>query len=257
MGRERSAARIIEVFQVHFLAVASVQLPSADHVVKGGVNMRFFFQSPRSSKDMDFDYVGDRLAAFADRVDRIFGGRALAELLRLDRISIGRVTRAKATPTTQRWKFALAAPGIPDASSKIEFSPRGDRLPYELAPIDEALAARLRLRPIKINHYLPEAAIAQKVGALRGRAHTEPRDVFDLDHLSTRYPDALGAAAVDAAALRAAADRASQLSYAEFESTVVPYLDEELRPMLGTRASWEDMQLRVIDRLEGAARERS
>lgn len=257
LERERSAARIIELFQVKFLAVASVELPGADHVVKGGVNMRFFFQSHRSSKDMDFDYIGQRFATFADRVDRLIGGRALAELLRLERISIGRMTRAKATATTQRWKFGLAGPGVPDASSKVEFSARGSDLPYELAPIDDGLAARLRTRPVKLNHYLPEAAVSQKVHALRGRTRTEPRDVFDLDHLFTRHPEALAGASVEAAALNAAADRASDLTYAEFESTVVPYLDEDLRPLLGNEPAWTSMQLRVIDRLRTAARERA
>lgn len=228
-------------------------MPAADFAVKGGVNMRFFFQSPRSSKDMDFDYVGQRFAAFAERVDRIFSARALAELLRLDRLAIDRASRATATPTTQRWKFGIVAPGIPDASAKVEFSARRDGLAFELASIDDTLAARLRVLPVKINHYLPGAAVAQKVEALRGRTHTEPRDVFDLDHLFTRYPDALAGASLDAAALRGAADRAAQLSYGEFESTVVPYLDEALRPLLGSRAAWDDMQVRVIERLEAAA----
>ena len=252
LERERSAARIIETFQARFLVVASAELPQADYAVKGGVNMRFFFQSPRSSKDMDFDHVGPAFARFADRVQRIFEGRALGELLRLEEVAITRIARAKATETTQRWKFGLVAPGVPDASSKVEFSARGTDLPYELAAIDTALAARLRVRPVRVDHYLPEAAVAQKVEALRGRSHTEPRDVFDLDHLFTRYPDALAKAGLRAMAVRAGADRAAELTFADYESAVVPYLDEDLRPMLGTRAAWDDMQLRVIDRLQSA-----
>ncbi|MBI2724278.1 MAG: nucleotidyl transferase AbiEii/AbiGii toxin family protein [Chloroflexi bacterium] len=252
LERERGAARVIEFFQAQFLAVASADLPHPDYAVKGGVNMRFFFQSHRSSKDMDFDYLGDRLLRFAERVDQIFTGRALTELLRLDDVALARVTRPKATETTQRWKFGLVAPGVPDASSKVEFSARGTVLPYELAAVDPVLAGRLRVRPMRICHYLPEAAAVQKVEALRGRAHTEPRDVFDLDHLFTRYPDVVGRIKIAPAVVKAAVERASGLSYPEFESTVVPYLDEDLRPVLGSRAAWEDMQLRVIERLEAA-----
>ncbi|MBI2766535.1 MAG: nucleotidyl transferase AbiEii/AbiGii toxin family protein [Chloroflexi bacterium] len=181
-------------------------------------------------------------------------GRALAELLRLDDVTVGRISHSKATDTTHRWKFGLAAPGVPDASSKVEFSARGTDLPYELARIDLVLAERLRVRPMRLNHYLPAAAVVQKVEALKGRAHTEPRDVFDLDHLFTTFPDVLGQTKVPPALLKAAVERASELTYPEFESTVVPYLDEDLRSILGSPTAWEDMHLRVIERLEAAMR---
>ena len=83
-----TAARLIEAFQAAFLEVATATLPVAEYAVKGGVNMRFFFGSVRSSKDMDFDYVGDRFTAWEDRINALFDGRALDRLLRLRGIRI-------------------------------------------------------------------------------------------------------------------------------------------------------------------------
>lgn len=78
---------MIESFQAAFLEVATATLPVADYAVKGGVNMRFFFGSVRSSKDMDFDeelwpVLGSAEAweAMRDRVVEALEARAL-ELL--------------------------------------------------------------------------------------------------------------------------------------------------------------------------------
>ena len=72
----RAIAEGIERFQLAFVEVAVVRLPLADFVVKGGTNLRFFFASQRRSRDIDFDYRGQRIDAFADRVDDVLSSRA-------------------------------------------------------------------------------------------------------------------------------------------------------------------------------------
>src|SRR5437867_9421218 len=78
----REAAKAIDSFQLAFLEVAAGRLPIAAFVLKGGANMRFFFGSNRRSRDIDFDYRGQRVGTLADRVVEGFNSRALAGLLR-------------------------------------------------------------------------------------------------------------------------------------------------------------------------------
>lgn len=255
-----AAARVIEGFQAAFLEVATATLPVAEYAVKGGGNMRFFFGSVRSSKDMDFDYLGDRFPSWEDRVNALFDGRALDRLLRLREIQITALNRLKKqADVTRRWTLTLATETVRDASSKVEFSGRdarrGGGLETETATVDPEVARSLGMGRVALRHYVPSAAVTHKVAALRQRPHTEPRDVFDLDHLIRRFPSALTEARLDPNAIEDAVARAQALTYDEYDSAVVPYLDEELWPILGSAEAWEAMRDRVVEALEARALE--
>lgn len=255
-----AAAAVIEGFQAAFLEVATATLPVAEYAVKGGVNMRFFFGSVRSSKDMDFDYLGDRFSRWEDRVNAVFAGRVLDRLLHLRGIEITGLDRLKKqTDVTRRWTLQLATETVRDASSKVEFSARearrGRDAEREMATVDAELGRALGMGRVALQHYLPPAAISQKVSALSQRTHTEPRDVFDLDHLVRRFPGALSATPLDPGEIEAAVARARALMYDEYQSAVVPYLDEELWPILGSAEAWEAMRARVVEALEARALE--
>ena len=64
-----AAAQVIERFQLTFILHLATTMP-AGWCVKGGVNIRAFYASPRSSKDIDFDAFipHDRLS---ERVTKI------------------------------------------------------------------------------------------------------------------------------------------------------------------------------------------
>lgn len=256
--RTRQGGRTIELFHVAFLEVATAPngLPLEQFVIKGGANLRFFYGSARRSVDMDFDYVGAaaRADAFADRVDAIFASAALAALLRLRGIQLRDLRRHKQSPTTRRWKFSLDAEDVSGDPSKVEFSGRvaegGHAEDHALAAIDADLARRLRARQVRLLRYGPRAAIAQKIGALRLRRHTEPRDVFDLAHLLREFPDALGEVNVSPDQVQAARDRSLELRYDDYVEAVVPYLQEDLVELYRSEEAWSDMQLRVAQQLE-------
>src|SRR5437773_7332493 len=125
---DREAGKVIERFHLAFVEVASVRLPISNFVVKGGANMRFFFRSPRRSRDIDFNYLGARSESFAGRVDEVLKSRALAELLRQHEIALINPRRHKQTETTRRWKLSLETPAVESADSKIEFSAREEPL---------------------------------------------------------------------------------------------------------------------------------
>ena len=249
-SEDRKAGRAIEQFHFVFCEVAATELPLHDFALKGGGNLRMFLRSRRRSRDLDLDFLGKDFDRFADRVDRLFASRALGELLRVRDIRLVEPHRTKDTATVKRWKLALAAPGMEDAPSKIEFSGRGTEREPALERVDADLARRLRARPVMINHYPPRPAIEQKVTTLAMRSETQPRDVFDLDHLFREYPDDLAQATLDSGVVRRAVARAWELKYDDYHRLVVEYLEEEFVLMYGSEEAWNEMLLRVTQQLE-------
>jgi Nucleotidyl transferase AbiEii toxin, Type IV TA system len=248
---DREAGKVIERFHLAFVEVAAVRLPIADFVLKGGANMRFFFRSPRRSRDIDFNYLGTRSESFAGRVDEVLKSRALIELLRQHEITLVNPRRYKQTETTRRWKLSLQTRAVESADSKIEFSATEEPLDdFELRPIDTELARRLGGRSIPINRYGAIAMVTQKVNALRYRSETQPRDIFDLDLLFRTQPDALAQALVEQRSLEETIERARALTYHEYLTTVVDYLEEEIVDVVGTKDSWNDMLRHVVEKLE-------
>lgn len=250
-SRIRLQGRAIDLFHIAYCQVAAARLPLDDFALKGGGNLRFFLRSPRRSADLDLDFLGRDFDRFASAMDALLTSRTLAELLRMREIELlfeGR--RAKDTATVKRWKFQLARGGMDTASSKIEFSARRAAETPVLEQMDTDLARRLGGVAARLQHYPPRAAIEQKVRALADRNATEPRDVFDLDHLLRAYPEALAAARPDRERVRAAKDRAIHISYDEYKDLVVDFLEEDFVDMYGTKDAWEDMVLRVDAALE-------
>ena len=247
----RKQGRAIELFHLAYCQLAAVRLPLDEFAMKGGGNLRFFLRSPRRSADLDLDYHGRKFGPFAERMDELIASRQLSELLRLRDIELrfgGR--RAKDTDTVKRWKFQLARPGMETASSKIEFSNRGTTAAPVLEQMDAELARRLGGVPARIKHYLPPDAIEQKIRALADRSTTEPRDVFDLDHLFRQYPDALAQSRPDPEKTLAAKERAIDIPYDDYKTLVVEFLEEDIVVLYGTEPAWSDMVLRVVERLE-------
>ena len=247
----RRHGQAIELFQLAYCQVAAAQLPPNDYALKGGGNLRFFLRSPRRSADLDLDYRGRDFDRFARRLDETLASRALGELLHLRDIRLSDIRRAKDTATVKRWKFALVRPGMEDASSKIEFSSRPAAEQPVFEEMDGRLARRLGAVAVRLNHYRPVPTIQQKVGALADRSETEPRDLFDLDHLFRLYPEALPQAALDPVKTRGAIDRALEIPYADYATLVAEYLEEDVVDLYGTEQAWSDMVLRVVHQLEG------
>ncbi|HAF09647.1 MAG TPA: hypothetical protein DCK98_06135 [Chloroflexi bacterium] len=254
-SQDRKAGRTIEAFHFAFLEVGLAELRPAEFALKGGGNLRLCLRSKRRSRDLDLDFLGQDFGRFGDRVDAIFKSRTLALLLQTRGIRLVDPHRTKDTDTVKRWKLALAAPGMEDAATRIEFSGRGTNATPVIERCDEDLARRLGSRAVMVNHYPPVHAIEQKVGALAERSETQPRDVFDLDHLFRTYPRELQEAQLDPGAIREALTRVSELTYAEYHTLVVDYLEEEVEPIYGTEQAWDDMQRSVASQLEQRLKE--
>ena len=115
-------AQTIECFHLAFLQVLLRRMNPGNVAVKGGANLRYFFDSHRYSEDIDFDVVAGEAWKLSEVVDETIEGPALSGILRTTGIRVAHTNKQKQTSTTQRWKLLLATPAIKQpVSTKIEF----------------------------------------------------------------------------------------------------------------------------------------
>src|SRR2546425_9367587 len=120
----RSPLDAVEFFHLQVLRVLAAGGDRDRLALKGGANLRFFFDSPRLSEDMDFD-TAIAPTTLGHKVDRLIEAAALLLPLRSKGITIDSWSAPKQTETTQRWKFSLRVESIGSAlHTKIEFSRR-------------------------------------------------------------------------------------------------------------------------------------
>ena len=75
--------QIREVFHFHFLERLLRLSDSSIYILKGGVNLRFFFNSPRYSEDMDIDVLAGSVATLKKNGYKILQDAAFKRSLRL------------------------------------------------------------------------------------------------------------------------------------------------------------------------------
>ena len=245
---------------VHLLILSELAGVSADilWVVKGGVNLRLFFHSPRYSQDIDLD--GDSAGASTIRacLKAIFASRTF--LLRLHQMGIRGLDPGegpnKDTDTTFRYKFRIIMPGDVYLPTKVEVSFRGGHHedPFERAAPDPLITSPYDLNPIAVRHYTWPGAVRQKIGALAGRAHVQARDVFDLHvlvgatpkgDLVRRLADSLGTDE-----LRVAYDRALDITFDEYRGQVLEFLERGSAARYGTEGAWDEIRLHAATLLD-------
>ncbi len=257
-----SDTQLREAFHLYFLD-RLLKLSGPDlYVLKGGVNLRFFFNSPRYSEDMDLDVLAGSVETLKKNGYKILEDAAFQRSLRfvgIDAIHLNDPAKAKHTQTTQRFRCTLLRSSGQRLPTKVEFSRRAGGSEEE-APGEESVHETLnplvtqpyRKLAYACRHYTGRAAVVQKVGALDGRAATQARDVFDLNVLiqGGHFAAAAQANALAGAPLAGAMDALMSLDWQDYEGQVVAFLDDDSRKSLGNRAAWEAMQLRVLEALQ-------
>jgi predicted nucleotidyltransferase component of viral defense system len=254
----RSERDGVELFHLIFLRQLATGGDRTHLILKGGCNLRFFFRSLRYSEDIDLDVAVIARGTLKNRVDRLLESPALALPLKAQQIVIDEVSAPKQTDTTQRWKLGLRLGGrsVP-MRTKVEFSrretdaARGDAV---VETIDVELARRAGIPPPLVSHYRAGAAVAQKIAALLGRPQTQARDVFDLQLLLAHLKEPLRLDTELRRRAGEAAERALSLSYEDYLAQVVAFLVPEQAEALRDRASWDAMQLEVVEFLQGLGR---
>ena len=240
----------IEAFHLTFLAHLSKDPNKA--VIKGGQNLRLFFESVRHSDDLDMDVSVTSKETLKKKVDKILASPRFRKALLLYGIEIEQVSTPKQTDTTQRWKMTLKVKGLRESvHTRIECSRRGSTAESVLGPVAKPIADSYGSSPFSASHYGLAESIAQKVSAMAGRDRT--RDLFDLAMLLELYAKDVGSVTAlhpPSEQARAALKRASEMTFAAYKAQVLPYLEKSKRKEHGSRQSWEEKKAVVVQGLE-------
>jgi len=255
-----SDTQIREVFHFCFLDRLLKLSDPGLYILKGGVNLRFFFGSPRYSEDMDIDVLAGSVQTLRKNGYKILNDGAFQRSLRsfdIADIEVNDPARAEQTETTQRFRCGLITPAGHRLPTKVEFSRRKESVAgeSEATLVDVEIARTYRKLAFRCPHYTGGAAIVQKLRALAGRPVTQARDVFDLailfrgGHSASAPWSQLLAGDEYAQAI----DCLMGLTWQDYEGQVVEFLDSESRKEYGNKDTWEELQNQVLIRVEANA----
>ena len=246
-----SDRQLREIFHFHFLEHLLRMTDVNMFVLKGGVNLRFFFHSPRYSEDTDLDVLQGSVATVRKNGYKLLSDAAFLRGMRtfgITNIDINSPDRAKHTETTQRFRVQLVSSSGQRLPSKVEFwrRPAGKSTVAGAAlveQLDAELARQYNRLNFRCQHYGADAATAQKLLALAGRAVTQARDVFDVQILQRAcYGRNLALGQVLAAQQRETAlENLASLSYDDYAGQVLEFLDPESLAEHRGREAWSAM----------------
>jgi predicted nucleotidyltransferase component of viral defense system len=222
------------------------------YVLKGGVNLRFFFHSPRYSEDMDLDVLVGNVTTLKKNGYKILSNTAFKRSLRtygIDDIKVNDPAKAKQRETTQRFRVRLITPSGDSLPTKVEFSRRkGKNLSSSVDLIDPEIARTYKKIAFRCQHYPGELAAIQKIEALAGRSVAQARDVFDLGilHAGGFANPAPISAQLSKQVLNKAQLNLVSLSYEDYRGQVLEFLDDTLRERYESPEYWEALQNTVL-----------
>ncbi len=247
-----------EVFHFSFLdRLLKISDPDM-YVLKGGVNLRFFFHSPRYSEDMDLDVLAGSVNTLRKNGYKILQDGAFKRSLLtygITDIEVNDPAKAKQTETTQRFKFGLITTTNQRLPTKVEFSRRSNRADDTIKEmVDPEIARQYHRLSYRCNHYPGEDAVFQKIQALAGRPATQARDVFDLGLLQAGgFASSIKSNKKLTKKLRAKASEAlMSLTFDDFKGHVVEFIDTENREYYDSPSAWEQLQETILELLDYA-----
>ncbi len=243
-----------EIFHLEFLRWFGRKLEADCYVLKGGVNLRFFFKSIRYSEDMDLDIQGIRVERVKKIVMEILAVRGFSDSLKsfgIENIVPPDIMKAKQTETTQRFKIHLLTSAGEDLFIKIEFSRRGMKGAAIVEPVPSQILRSYKMAPLLVPHYDTASAIQQKIQALAQRSVLQARDIFDLFVLRSQY-DSAQKQPLDMGkdVLKTAHENLFLVEYPQFRDTVVSYLGIEDQKAYSSPSAWDEIKLKTSHFLE-------
>ncbi len=241
-----------EIFHLLFLENLLKTNNSGTYILKGGVNLRFFFNSPRYSEDMDLDVLGSSVATLKKNCYKILASpafrRSLATYGIVDLV-VNDPLKAKQTEITQRFRVRLVNSAREEFPTKVEFSRRQSRDEFEEEIINPAITGEYRRLSFRCKHYAGHFAVIQKIKALAGRTEVQARDIFDLYLLYLGNNFKKSAWNLEKNTLVKAQDCALSINYEQYKDQVELYLDLEGVRNYGGKKKWDQIQSRIVDEL--------
>lgn len=244
-----SLLQIREVFHLEFLRWLGRKLEPGRYVLKGGINLRFFFQSVRYSEDIDLDIQGIRIERVKKTVMEILSTRGFSDSLKsfgIEKVVLPDITKAKQTETTQRFKIHLLTSAAEDLFTKIEFSRRGLKGSAVVEPVSTKVLRFYKMSPLFVPHYDAISSISQKIHALAQRTILQARDIFDLFVLASQYDSSQQKhPEISKAILKTAYQNIFLVEFPQFRDTVVAYLESEDQKTYSVPAVWDEIKLKT------------
>ena len=253
-----SDTQLREVFHFRFLE-RLLRISDPDmYVLKGGVNLRFFFRSPRFSEGMDLDVLAGSVSTLKKNGYKILQDSAFKRSLLsygITDIEVNDPAKAKQTDTTQRFRFGLITTASQRLPTKIEFSRRTNFVSNHIKEmVDPDIARQYHRLSYRCNHYPGEDAVIQKIRALAGRPATQARDVFDLGLLQAGgYASSIKLNKNLTRDLREKASVAlMSLTFDDYKGHVVEFIDTDSREHYDSLSTWEQLQETILELLDYA-----
>lgn len=244
-----------EVFHLEFLRWLGKKVTPSYYALKGGVNLRFFYNSFRYSEDIDLNARIIRVDVLQDKVMQILTAPSFYNNLKpfgIDEIIPPDISKAKQTQTTQRFKVHLITPQGEDFFTKIEFSRRNFKNNIKVETVSNTLLREYKLAPLLVPHYDIVSAISQKVNALASRKIIQARDAFDIYILSTQSDPLYNKKnTLDPKQIQSAYENIFEISFEQFKDTVIPYLLPEDQKIYNAPHSWDDIKLKTAHFIQG------
>lgn len=250
MGQEL-LRKIVEQFHLIFLNQLGQRLDKRLYALKGGCNLRFYFNSVRYSEDMDLDAQTIVLSTLRNKVNQILNSDSFQRILTTRNIILHGYSEPKQTETTQRWKLDLRLPTSSiKINTRIEFS-RRDTIENSLfEPVQKMVLQNYNLMPILSSHYSALAAFQQKILALVNRKQTQARDVFDLFLLLSQSNLNIKNIPTEIIALsQPAQSQAMSITFSDFKGQVLAYLPLEYQSQYNDPEIWDKIVLTVCEAL--------
>ncbi|MBI4124881.1 MAG: nucleotidyl transferase AbiEii/AbiGii toxin family protein [Deltaproteobacteria bacterium] len=234
-----------ELFHLAFLRFFARRVRPDSYALKGGVNLRFFYQSPRYSEDMDLDIRQIPLHQIKKIVMDILNSKTLSTILKpfqIESIRPPDIQKAKQTETVQRFKVHLITNAGEDLFTKIEFSRRSLHQGAGQDAVDHSILFSYKQPPLIVSHYPASVAVMQKIEALLGRPDIQARDIFDIFILQPQV-EAKKLEAIPQTFSKekreAVRCRLNAIDYKMFRNAVCAYLSEQDRAYYDHPKIWE------------------
>jgi predicted nucleotidyltransferase component of viral defense system len=243
-----------ELFHLEFLRWFGRKVKAGFYALKGGTNLRFFFNSFRYSEDMDLDIQGVEVNILKDVVMKILQALSFQDALKpfgIERVVPPNIIRAKQTEVTQRFKIHLITYAGEDLFTKVEFSRRGFKGKVVVQPVSDAVLRTYKLAPLLLPHYDIQSTVMQKIGALASRSVIQARDIFDLYILSSQYESLpLKETKIKKGKLTKAYENTFTVNFEQFRDTVISYLSPEEQTAYNSPLLWDEIRLKVGNFIE-------
>ncbi len=244
-----------EIFHLEFLRWFSRKVEAKYYTIKGGANLRFFFNSVRYSEDMDVDISDVAVDVLQNVVLNILLSQSFKNIFNyynIENIIAPDIEKAKQTETTQRFKIHLITSAGENLFTKVEFSRRGIKKGVIAQSVSDHILRPYKLAPLILPHYNIRATIIQKINAIVSRPVTQARDIYDLYILNSQYSDKdTGESEITTREkFKKAYDNLFTVTFEQFRDSVVSYLPPEEQVIYNKESSWDEVRLKAASLIQ-------